>query len=356
MDHHHSTHFCQPYPFPESFHDLDLASDEEDYHHHDRFPGLHPRSSYGRLDHLHHRPLASACDHLHHYDTYDPRLVESYYRQMEDVLPHHLPMFSDPYEFGYGALDHSPMAYGNERGMGFHSAMYDPFSYGIDHDYGYGRIPPLNTYGLHPHSFGPEFGPTLDDLYLFELMLRSDAILSEHERLRRWQERLAWEELNELERANRWRQMSLMRRRELGLGHGSYWGSRFGSLPLDHTLGYVHPFPIMGRSAIRRGHTHPLGFPGPAHYPLSGSLGMRYPMWGVGGLGIGRRISGWYLKPKHLLRQAEIRLEYAERRGEIPPRPRIVGPGLMGTGVPGMAPELSYGLGHSTRVRHPMML
>ncbi|EGG06408.1 uncharacterized protein MELLADRAFT_106705 [Melampsora larici-populina 98AG31] len=348
------------------YHHSDGLMNDLDYH--ERFD--HPSSHLGGIGS--HPPLTR--DHLHHHDLdlhgYNPPLVDTYYNRMHDVLPRHLPYYDQDAFMGYGGLGGSSgmgmegmgygtglgygtdmgygvglghgasLGYGAGMGMGMGSTIgMDPFVDGINHDYGYGRVPPLSSYGLSPTGFQPSHGPMLDDLYLFELMLRSDQLLSERERLNRWEERMRWEELNDLERENQWKQMSLMRRAQLGLGGGSYWGSQLGGVPIDHSLGYHNMIPASGRSAISA------GILGQPHYGLSSGLATRYPMWGIGGLGMGRRISNHRLRPRHLIRQANIRRDYAERRGEIPPRPRIVGPGLMGTGVPAQHCGLRAGLG-----------
>lgn len=228
------------------------------------------------------------------------------------------------------------MMAGRELGMGmghgrtsFHPSMPDRFIDGIDHDYGYGRVGALSGDGLSSEAFRASVGPMLDDLYLYELMLRSDQALNEQERLRRWEERLRWEELNEIERENRWRAMSLVQRTYLGIGHGSYWAHQLGGLPLHSSLGDERDGGL-GLGMRRINHS------GPPHDGLSMGMMNRDPMWWMAGLGMGRRLSNWRparpLKPKHLLRQAQLRADYAERRGEIPPRPLILGPGLMGTG------------------------
>ncbi|KAH9814220.1 hypothetical protein DFH28DRAFT_972692 [Melampsora americana] len=419
--HHDPLNRFEDHVYPESFRDLDLLAEEDAFDHHHRQnqfhrPNLHRdpllshhsefgdhlgyHHSHGLMNHFDHPSshfeglrshLPLTQDHLHHHDLdldlhgYNPSLVDDYYHHIHNLLPHHSPYYDQHAfmgynglggmegigmggigygaglgygtEMGYGAgLGYgagsaygSDLGYGTGIGMGRMMGM-DPFVDGIHHDYGYGHVPPLSSYGLSPNGFPPSHGPILDDLYLFELMLRSDRLLTERERLNRWEERMRWEELNEIERENQWKEMSLIRRAQLGLAGGSYWASQLGGIPINDTLGYHHMIPRIGTR---------LGFAGQPHYGLSSALATRFPMWGVGGLGMGRRISSHYLRPRHLIRQANIRRDYAERRGEIPPRPRIVGPGLMGTGVPAQYSTLGSTLGlmnSPRRVRSRMIL
>ncbi|POW03902.1 hypothetical protein PSTT_10754 [Puccinia striiformis] len=223
-------------------------------------------------------------------------MADPYYQQLTSILPRSLPLFSDPYFM-------NQMALGSGHARPSNHAMQNPFLHGIDHNYGYGAIPPLSNYGLC--SPPREYGQMLDDLYLYEMMLRLDHALDEGERMLRWRERLAWEELSQMERQLRWERMDIMEQQAMCLPGRA---------------------PIMGI------------LDGP-HFPLSSPLISTYPMWDVGGLGVGARISPWlmgnemYLRPKHHIRRENIRREYAERRGEIPPVPRLIEPGRMGSNM-----------------------
>ncbi|KAA1080154.1 hypothetical protein PGTUg99_017244 [Puccinia graminis f. sp. tritici] len=254
-------------------------------------------------------------------------MADPYYQQMTSTLPRSLPMFSDPYFM-------NQMAFAGSRNV--HSTlplnytMQNPFLHGIDHDYGYGAIGPLKNYGLVARSPPREYGQMLDDLYLYEMMLRLDRALVKGERILRWRERLAWEELDLAERRLLWEQMNMMERSRLGLGMGSFWGHQLGGLPINSTFGYASPNILAEEVMVPYGRAPIMGVLDGPHYPLSSPLMPTYPMWDVGGLGVGARISPWlsqndmFLSPRQLARQENIRREYAERRGEIPPGPRFI--------------------------------
>jgi len=253
------------------------------------------------------------------YPHYSGIMADPYYQQMNCILPRCLPMFSDPYFTDQMGVAHAtrPLSY----------PLRDPFLHGIDHDYGYGTIGPLSSYGLAARVPPREYGQMLDDLYLFEMMLRLDRALDEEERMLRWRERLAWEELDQRERRLRWEQMDMIERSRLGVGAGSFWANQLGGLPIDPTFGYVTP---VLTTMAPHGRAPIMGVLDSPHYPLSAPLMSNYPMWDVGGLGVGARISPWiadndmYLSPRLLARQENTRREYAERRGEIPPGPRLL--------------------------------
>lgn len=242
-------------------------------------------------------------------------LAGAYYSVMTQHLPRGLPFFADRDGFFASNL--------NSKG----SKIRDPFTESIGFDYGYGRMKALGSYGLTPDRLSRTQTHLLDDLYLYELLLRLDCTLDEQERVRRWQERLRWEEIvDSRERVENWSRMAADARRRLGVDEGSFWAANLFGAPLSPRMGYT---------------TRPLA--GPAmnssrHYNLTPGLASRYPMWEHGGFGLGRRISNWMDRPykainlKHQQRREEIRREYAERRGEILPRSQLLGPGLMGTG------------------------
>lgn len=269
---------------------------------------------------------------------YPPILDDPYYMQIHSVLPRALPMFSDPY-FMPATMNRGGYQNGlHPQGLN----MRNPFMHGIDHDFGHGAIRPLINYGLRPEMLHQKYGQSLDDLYLFELMLRLDQTLDEEQRMLRWRERLAWEELNLMERRLRWQEMNILERSRLGLGTGSYWSHQLGGQPIDPSFGYVNPMFVRGIEVMPISHEQApiMGVLDQPHYPLSPGLVSQFPMWDAGGLGLGGRISPWlddwsrYLRPKHLIRQENIRREYAERRGEIPPGPRLVEPGRHAGGMP----------------------
>ncbi|KNF03948.1 hypothetical protein PSTG_03033 [Puccinia striiformis f. sp. tritici PST-78] len=260
---------------------------------------------------------------------YPSVMADPYYQQLTSILPRSLPLFSDPYFM-------NQMALGSGHARPSNYAMQNPFLHGIDHNYGYGAIPPLSNYGLC--SPPREYGQMLDDLYLYEMMLRLDHALDEGERMLRWRERLAWEELSQMERQLRWERMDIMERSRLGLGMGSFWGHQLGGFLIDSTFGYASPM-FAEQAMCLPGRAPIMGILDGPHFPLSSPLTSTYPMWDVGGLGVGARISPWlmgnemYLRPKHHIRRENIRREYAERRGEIPPVPRLIEPGRMGSNM-----------------------
>ncbi|GAA5986240.1 hypothetical protein JCM5350_007596 [Sporobolomyces pararoseus] len=67
----------------------------------------------------------------------------------------------------------------------------------------------------------------LADLLYFQQQLELDQTLDELERLRRWEERLAWEELEEEERLRQYQFSDEYRLSRLGLSDG-FWSRRFG--------------------------------------------------------------------------------------------------------------------------------
>ncbi|EGG07309.1 uncharacterized protein MELLADRAFT_105829 [Melampsora larici-populina 98AG31] len=244
-------------------------------------------------------------------------IAGAYYHLLTNHLPRGLPFFGDRDGF---------FACGTSRQNVY---VRDPFTEPIDFDYGYGRMKALGSYGLSQDRFARINTHLLDDLYLFEMLLRLDRSLDEQERSRRWRERLRWEEIQDSgERVRLWSDMNVDARRQIGIDEGSFWAAHLFGSPFNSRMGYT-TCPLAGPAMRTR-----------KHYSLTPGLEIRYPMWYHGGLGLGRRIFNWMEQPyrpiniKHELRRERIRREYAERRGEIRPRPRSLGPGLMGTGVP----------------------
>ncbi|GAA6059317.1 hypothetical protein JCM10212_005897 [Sporobolomyces blumeae] len=88
------------------------------------------------------------------------------------------------------------------------------------------------------------------DLLWFQRQLELDHTLSEAERLRRWEARLAWEELEEEERLARYRSYDHDHLSSLGLADG-FWARRFGNRH-DLDLSHLRTVPI------RRGIFDPL--------------------------------------------------------------------------------------------------
>lgn len=76
----------------------------------------------------------------------------------------------------------------------------------------------------------------------YQQQLELDTALTEAQRLRRWEERLAWEQLDEAERALRYDELAASGALgALGLA-GGFWGRRFGHM--DHDLSYLRSVPL----------------------------------------------------------------------------------------------------------------
>ncbi|MBW0468814.1 hypothetical protein O181_008529 [Austropuccinia psidii MF-1] len=108
------------------------------------------------------------------------------------------------------------------------------------------------------------------DLLEYEENLRLAADLSEAERLRRWQERLRFEELNEAERIRRYELMAEEERLRLGLMGSSWWARRYGSgrSHLSGSLNRVGMWKDYYANRLRRWSSKRL--------PLSNSLNSRF--------------------------------------------------------------------------------
>ncbi|KAI5479057.1 hypothetical protein MNV49_004339 [Pseudohyphozyma bogoriensis] len=81
----------------------------------------------------------------------------------------------------------------------------------------------------------------LSDLMYYQNQLESDRLLDESERLRRFEERLAWEQLADSERHSRWATMDALQRQRLGLT-GGWWARRYENPNLD--LSYLRSVPL----------------------------------------------------------------------------------------------------------------
>ncbi|GAA5828892.1 hypothetical protein JCM5353_004013 [Sporobolomyces roseus] len=80
------------------------------------------------------------------------------------------------------------------------------------------------------------------DLIYYQLQLETDRTLDEAERMRRWEERLAWEELEEGERMRYYHSSDPYRLSCLGLSDG-FWGRRFGNRQ-DLDLSHLRSIPL----------------------------------------------------------------------------------------------------------------
>lgn len=122
------------------------------------------------------------------------------------------------------------------------------------------------------------------------MTLRLDELLTHKERLRRWDQRLNWE--NADDKAQLWNKMRDIERFRIGIGLGSWWAYQLFGICFDPTFGYYRH--LLGPGGIlttrcedfRKGKFK-------AHYPLSGRLKERFPVWRDGGLGLGRCLLAW---------------------------------------------------------------
>ncbi|WAR54816.1 hypothetical protein PtB15_4B434 [Puccinia triticina] len=166
----------------------------------------------------------------------------------------------------------------------------DPFCNKIDVDYGYGPLPSLADYKIDKTKLGYHDTFNLDDLYLLEMALRLDELLTDKERLRRWDQRLDWE--NADDKTKLWGRMSDLERSRIGIGVGSWWTYRLFGIPFCSRYGYYRT--LIGPGGVfsmrygdfRKGAIE-------AHYPLIGTVKSRFPMFRDGGLGLGRALSAW---------------------------------------------------------------
>ncbi|GAA5976680.1 hypothetical protein JCM10908_005593 [Rhodotorula pacifica] len=172
---------------------------------------------------------------------------------------------ADHHNYGYG--------HGGESSIGgdyydYGSRIGDPYGdiegYSGDDGLMYGTAPDLHNldhpeWGLEDpyyrdlyddmsfvdHSM-PVYDAWGDDSWeeeqYFQQQLEMDRALTESQRLRRWENRLAWEQLDEEQRALRYRELAA--RNALGaIGlAGGFWGRRFGGMELD--LSYLRSVPV----------------------------------------------------------------------------------------------------------------
>ncbi|KAL8277814.1 hypothetical protein RQP46_009797 [Phenoliferia psychrophenolica] len=125
-------------------------------------------------------------------------------------------------------------------GEGFDLARYDMYP---DQDLLYEdmhflehEIPLVDAWGSYDNNAWADEQYALGDLMYYQRQLELDQALSEQERLARWEDRLAWEELDDAERRLRYAQMDARSLDRLGL-RGGWYGQRFGGLNVD--LGYL---------------------------------------------------------------------------------------------------------------------
>ncbi|GAA5921384.1 hypothetical protein JCM3775_003020 [Rhodotorula graminis] len=245
------------------------------------------------------------------------------------------------YEDPYAYSDVGGLGGGIYDDYGRHSSGYE----GVGEMWGYGdAYPDLYDYtsfvdetmGLYD-AWGDDSWDqgqyALADLMHFQHQLELDYALDESERLRRWEERLAWEQLSDAERGLRYSEYASMGALgTLGLASG-WWGRRYGGV--SHDLSYLRQVPVQRglfapqyRSSFSR-------FPSLARQyspyfspqrlrAFGGAAGSRMALGGVGGMPINPRSSAPYHSqrlslssgPGLSLREQELRsrLRVAEMR------------------------------------------
>ncbi|GAA5838421.1 hypothetical protein JCM11251_004932 [Rhodosporidiobolus azoricus] len=191
-------------------------------------------------------PDVALHSHHHHHSSYG-----------DEYLPDEVYGYGgigDPYSHGVGGYD-SPL-WGYEDG--YYPDLYDymnflpDYSWGGAGEYGgyggygggYGDGYEMSLYGAWGEDSWAEDQYALADLMWFQRQLDLDTALSESERLHRWEERLAWEALDDSARAMRyreWMSSDPYRLTNLGLS-GGWWGRRFGGVDVD--LGYLREVPV----------------------------------------------------------------------------------------------------------------
>ncbi|KPV76615.1 uncharacterized protein RHOBADRAFT_42959 [Rhodotorula graminis WP1] len=248
------------------------------------------------------------------------------------------------YEDPYAYSDVGGLGGGIYDDYGRHSSGYE----GVGEMWGYGdAYPDLYDYtsfvdetmGLYD-AWGDDSWDqgqyALADLMHFQHQLELDYALDESERLRRWEERLAWEQLSDAERGLRYSEYASMGALgTLGLASG-WWGRRYGGV--SHDLSYLRQVPVQRglfapqyRSSFSR-------FPSLARQyspyfspqrlrAFGGAAGSRMALGGVGGMPINPRSSAPYHSqrlslssgPGLSLREQELRsrLRVAEMRASL---------------------------------------
>ncbi|GAA5901287.1 hypothetical protein JCM8208_002326 [Rhodotorula glutinis] len=161
------------------------------------------------------------------------------------------------YDGGTGYYE-DPYAYSDVGGLG--GGVYDDYGglssgyHGASELWGYGdEYPDLYDYtsfveqpmGLYD-AWGDDSWDqgqyALADLMHFQHQLDHDYALDESERLRRWEERLAWEQLDDAERSLRYSEYASMGALgSLGLASG-WWGRTYGGAA--HDLSYLRQVPM----------------------------------------------------------------------------------------------------------------
>ncbi|GAA5976740.1 hypothetical protein JCM11641_005679 [Rhodosporidiobolus odoratus] len=144
---------------------------------------------------------------------------------------------------GYGGLseanwdyDCSDPYYGHEYDEGYYPDLYNYMDFVPEGEYG------MPVYEAWQDNSWAEEQYALADLMYFQRQLDLDTALSEQERLARWEERLAWEQLDEEQRLHRYREFDPYTLNNLGIS-GGFWGRRFGGRN-DLDLSYLRQVPM----------------------------------------------------------------------------------------------------------------
>ncbi|GAA6013876.1 hypothetical protein JCM8202_000845 [Rhodotorula sphaerocarpa] len=177
--------------------------------------------------------------------------------------------YGSGYDYGASGIGEDYLDYGSRVGdPSLSSGGAGAFGYGDYGDYGMGGYPYGAEYGGgfedrlwgEGDSYYPELysymnfvdrplaahdawgDESWEEEQYYQQQLELDTALSEAQRLRRWEERLAWEELDEEARALRYHELAASGALgALGLA-GGFWGRRFGGM--DHDLSYLRSVPI----------------------------------------------------------------------------------------------------------------
>ncbi|GAA5892948.1 hypothetical protein JCM6882_006902 [Rhodosporidiobolus microsporus] len=144
------------------------------------------------------------------------------------------------YEDGYYPDLYEYMDFLPDYSWGGGGGMYG----GLGGGYGDGGLYEMSLYDAWRDESWAEEQYALADLMWFQHQLDLNHSLSEAERLQRWEQRLAWEALDDSARAMRYRELMASdpyMLSNLGLS-GGWWGRRFGGVDVD--LGYLRDVPM----------------------------------------------------------------------------------------------------------------
>lgn len=169
----------------------------------------------------------------------------------------------------------------------------DPFSNSIGIDFGFGPLHSLADYKIEKTKIRYRDTFNMDDMYLFEAALLSDDLINDIEKLRRWNQRLKWENIAGIENKREcWSRMREFELSRIGISPGGWWANQLFGMSINSTYGYYRL--LVGGGGIltsrpdvfRKGQIE-------AHYPLTGEAKVRFPFWRDGGLGLGRSLIAW---------------------------------------------------------------